>query len=105
MSSSSSSSSNVAANIVKQQQSYATSMNLAKLFEDLTTALIFSRPPDPAEFLAEECVKMAAQGTDYRAKPLNAIIDTEESAAAYWEEKRVRSLLEVSWGSLGWFCR
>jgi len=96
MASSTSSSTNVAANIVKQQQSYATAMNLAKLFEDLTTALIFSRPPDPADFLASECDRMAEQGANYRAKPLNAIIDTEESAAAYWEEKRVRPLLEVS---------
>ena len=87
--------SNAAVNIVKEQQQYATSKNLSKLFEDLTTALIFARPPDPAVFLSEECEKMLAQGSAYRAKPQNAAIDTEESAAAYWEEQRIRSLLEV----------
>ena len=85
----------MSANIVKQQQAYATSQQLAKLFEDLTTALIYARPPDPAAFIAEEVTRMAREGEAYRAKPLNGVVDTEESAAAYWEDERVRPLLEV----------
>ncbi len=84
-----------APNIVKAQQAYATSQKLAKLFEDLTTALIYARPADPAAFIAAEATRMAAEGEAYRAKPQNGVVDTEESAAAYWEDERVRSLLEV----------
>ena len=87
-----------APNIVKAQQAYATSQKLAKLFEDLTTALIYSRPADPAAFISAEVVRMAKEGEAYRAKPLNGVVDTEESAAAYWEDERVRALLEVRRG-------
>ena len=94
-SSTSSSSSSATGNIVREQQAYATTHHLAKLFEDLTTALIYARPGDPAAFLATEVVRMQAEGEGYRAKPLTGVVDTEESAAAYWEDERVRALLEV----------
>jgi hypothetical protein len=81
-----------AGGIVKAQQEYATSKNLAKLFEDLTTALIYARPADPAQFVSEEVARMAAAGVGYR--PAAGVVDTEESAAAYWEEQRVRQLME-----------
>ena len=87
--------SSATANIVKTQQAYATTQRLAKLFEDLTTALVYARPADPAAFIAAEAARMAAEGEAYRAKPINGVIDTEESAAAYWEDERVRALLEV----------
>jgi hypothetical protein len=84
-----------APSIVKAQQAYATTQKLAKLFEDLTTALIYARPADPAAFISAEVVRMAQEGEAYRAKPINGVVDTEESAAAYWEDERVRALLEV----------
>ena len=87
--------SGTAANIVKQQQAYATEKSLAKLFEDLTTALIYARPPDPAAFIASEVMRMKAEGGSYSAKPLTGVVDTEESAATYWDDERVRALLEV----------
>lgn len=84
-----------APSIVKAQQAYATTQKLAKLFEDLTTALVYARPADPAAFISSEVVRMAQEGEAYRAKPINGVVDTEESAAAYWEDERVRALLEV----------
>ena len=84
-----------APSIVKAQQAYATTQKLAKLFEDLTTALVYARPADPAAFISAEVVRMAQEGEAYRAKPINGVVDTEESAAAYWEDERVRALLEV----------
>jgi len=85
----------MSATIVKAQQEYATSKGLAKLFEDLTTALLYARPADAAAFVSEEAKRLGEQGAAYRATPLNAAVDTEESAAAYWEESHVRQLLEV----------
>ena len=97
--------SSATANIVKTQQAYATTQRLAKLFEDLTTALVYARPADPAAFIAAEAARMAAEGEAYRAKPINGVVDTEESAAAYWEDERVRALLEVRGGPQGhWRC-
>lgn len=90
-----------APSIVKAQQAYATTQKLAKLFEDLTTALVYARPADPAAFISAEVVRMAQEGEAYRAKPINGVVDTEESAAAYWEDERVRALLEVRWRAAG----
>ena len=81
-----------AGGIVKAQQEYATSKSLAKLFEDLTTAIIYARPADPALFVSEEAARMAAAREGYR--PAAGVVDTEEAAAAYWEEQRVRQLME-----------
>ena len=81
-----------AGGIVKSQQEYATSKSLAKLFEDLTTAIIYARPADPALFVSEEVARMAAAKDGY--KPAAGVVDTEEAAAAYWEAQRVRQLME-----------
>ena len=56
---------------------------------------MYASPADPAAFIAAEAARMAAEGEAYRAKPINGVVDTEESAAAYWEDERVRALLEV----------
>ena len=69
-----------AGGIVKAQQEYATSKSLAKLFEDLTTAIIYARPADPALFVSEEVARMAASRDGY--KPAAGVVDTEEAAAA-----------------------
>ena len=90
-----------AGGIVKAQQEYATSKNLAKLFEDLTTAIIYARPADAAAFVAEEAARMASAREAYR--PAAGVVDTEEAAAAYWEEQRVRPLMEVRGAGCCWF--
>ena len=79
-----------AGGIVKAQQEYATSKQLAKLFEDLTTAIIYAQPSDPALFVSEEVARMAAGA----GRPAPGVVDTEEAAAAYWEKQRVRQLME-----------
>jgi hypothetical protein len=89
-----------AQSVVLGQQDYARSTHLAKLFEDLTTAIIYARPADAAAFIAEEAGRMASAGAAYRAVPANGAVDTEEAAAAYMEEHRVRPLLEELFASL-----
>ena len=93
-----------AQSVVSCQQEYARSSHLAKLFEDLTTAVIYARPSDAAAFIADEVDRMAAAaaagGAPYRAVPANASVDSEETAAAYLEEQRVRQLLEELFASL-----
>ena len=89
-----------AQSVVLGQQDYARSTHLAKLFEDLTTAVIYARPSDAAAFIAEEAERMASAGAAYRAVPVNGAVDTEEAAAAYMEEHRVRPLLEELFATL-----
>ena len=92
-----------AQSVVSAQQDYARAASLARLFEDLTTALIIARPADAAAFVAEEAARMgaaAAAGAPYRATPVNAALDTEEAAAAYMEEHRVRPMLEELFAAL-----
>jgi hypothetical protein len=89
---------NSAQSVVSGQQDYARAAHLAKLFEDLTTAVIYAKPSDAAAFIAAEADRMAAAavagGAPYRATPINTAVDSEESAAEYLEEQRVRPLLE-----------
>ena len=87
-----------AQSVVTGQQEYARSAHLAKLFEDLTTAVIYAKPSDAAAFIAAEVDRMAAAlvagGEPYRATPINVAVDSEESAAEYLDLHRVRPLLE-----------
>lgn len=83
-----------AQSVVAGQQSYARDNALARIFEDLTTAVIYARPEDPASFIAAEAQRMAEAGDGYRAAPVNGEIDTEEAAAAYLEQNRVQPMLE-----------
>lgn len=89
-----------AQSVVSAQQGYARETQLAKLFEDLTTAIIYARPADAAAFVADEVARMTAAGAAYRAAPVLGAVDTEEAAAAYMEEHRVRPLLEELFASL-----
>lgn len=51
--------------VVDTQQRYSSSHNVSDIFSKLTTAVVYTRPANPAAFLVEEVVRMQREGKNY----------------------------------------
>lgn len=81
------------AEIVQEQQAYASKHGAANIFETLQLAIIYGKPADPLEFIVAELSKIAAD-RQYEPKMPGRDQDTEEALTQYLESQRIQDVLE-----------